>query len=69
LALFIVWHVPYITGEHIIDVATGPALPGMGLLYVVHEKQFTLLDSNGKKTRFLTKLKMETGISKRNVEK
>lgn len=56
---------PFITGERIIDVGTGPGLPGMVLAICYPEKQFTLLDSNGKKTRFLTQVKMEMGI--RNV--
>ncbi|PYF80396.1 MULTISPECIES: 16S rRNA (guanine(527)-N(7))-methyltransferase RsmG [Marinomonas] len=53
---------PFITGENIIDVGTGPGLPGMVLAICYPEKQFTLLDSNGKKTRFLTQVKMELGI-------
>lgn len=53
---------PFITGDHIIDVGTGPGLPGMVLAICYPEKHFTLLDSNGKKTRFLTQVKMELGI-------
>ncbi|MBJ7536387.1 16S rRNA (guanine(527)-N(7))-methyltransferase RsmG [Marinomonas transparens] len=53
---------PYITGDNIIDVGTGPGLPGMVLAICYPEKHFTLLDSNGKKTRFLTQVKMELGI-------
>jgi len=53
---------PYITGENIIDVGTGPGLPGMVLAICYPEKRFTLLDSNGKKTRFLTQVKMDLHI-------
>ena len=53
---------PFIKGDNIIDVGTGPGLPGMVLAICYPEKQFTLLDSNGKKTRFLTPVKMELGI-------
>jgi len=53
---------PYITGENIIDVGTGPGLPGMVLAICYPDKRFTLLDSNGKKTRFLTQVKMDLGI-------
>ncbi|MDB4836896.1 16S rRNA (guanine(527)-N(7))-methyltransferase RsmG [Marinomonas sp.] len=53
---------PYIKGEKIIDVGTGPGLPGMVLAICYPEKHFTLLDSNGKKMRFLTQVKMELGI-------
>tara|TARA_R110001583_G_scaffold21890_6_gene82699 strand:- start:488 stop:1114 length:627 start_codon:yes stop_codon:yes gene_type:complete len=59
---------PYITGEYIIDVGTGPGLPGMVLAICCPEKRFTLLDSNGKKTRFLTQVKMELGIHNVTVE-
>lgn len=54
---------PFITGEKIIDVGTGPGLPGMVLAICFPEKRFTLLDSNGKKTRFLTQVKMELGMN------
>lgn len=54
---------PFITGQKIIDVGTGPGLPGMVLAICHPEKQFTLLDSNGKKTRFLTQVKMDLGIN------
>lgn len=59
---------PYITGDKIIDVGTGPGLPGMVLAICYPEKRFTLLDSNGKKTRFLTQVKMELGIDNVTVE-
>ena len=54
--------IPYISGSHIIDVGTGPGLPGMVLAICFPEKKFTLLDSNGKKTRFLTQVKMELAM-------
>ena len=44
---------PFMTGENLIDVGTGPGLPGIPLAIMCPEKTFKLLDSNGKKTRFL----------------
>lgn len=49
--------VPWITATHLIDVGTGGGLPGIPLAIAFPDKQWTLLDSNGKKTRFLTEVK------------
>lgn len=54
---------PYIQPASLLDVGTGPGLPGMVLALVQPELPVTLLDSNGKKTRFLTQVKMELSLS------
>lgn len=54
--------VPYLQGQRIIDVGTGGGLPGIPLSIVFPEREFVLLDSNSKKTRFLVQAKAELGL-------
>ena len=46
--------VPFLTGQNIIDVGTGPGLPGMPLAIAFPDRTFPLLDSLGKRVRFMT---------------
>ena len=50
-------------GDDFIDVGTGQGLPGIPLAILNQDKNFTLLDSNGKKTRFLFQVKLELGLA------
>jgi len=50
-------------GDRILDVGTGPGLPGIPLAICFPEKKLTPLDNNRKKTRFLTQAKIELGLS------
>ena len=48
--------------DNLIDVGTGPGLPGIVLAIMNPQKRFTLLDSNGKKTRFLFQAKTSLAL-------
>lgn len=52
----------YLFGDSVLDVGTGPGLPGIPLAIVEPERSFHLLDSNGKKTRFVRQAAMELGL-------
>ena len=57
---------PFVTADHLLDVGAGGGLPGIPLAIALPERRFTLLDSNSKKTRFLTQCVLELGL--KNVD-
>ena len=61
--------VPYVVeaGDNWLDVGSGGGMPGIPLAILFPERQFTLLDSNGKKTRFLTQVKLELKLANLQV--
>jgi 16S rRNA (guanine527-N7)-methyltransferase len=57
---------PYLQGAHVLDIGTGPGLPGIPLAVARPDCSFTLLDANAKKTRFVTQAVGELGL--KNVD-
>ncbi|MDF7758086.1 16S rRNA (guanine(527)-N(7))-methyltransferase RsmG [Kosakonia cowanii] len=57
---------PHLQGTRFIDVGTGPGLPGIPLSIVCPESHFTLLDSLGKRVRFLRQVQHELKLT--NIE-
>ncbi|MCF6437418.1 16S rRNA (guanine(527)-N(7))-methyltransferase RsmG [Pseudoalteromonas sp. MMG022] len=53
---------PHLSGKHYIDVGTGPGLPGIVLAIALPDTQFVLLDSLGKRVRFLMQVKHALGL-------
>lgn len=52
----------YLSGENIVDVGSGAGLPGIPLAIYFSQKKFTLIDSIGKKTCFMTHAIRELGL-------
>lgn len=53
-------------GNNFIDVGTGPGLPGIPLSIINPDLNFTLLDSLGKRVRFMTQVKHELKLENIN---
>lgn len=58
----------HLEGSQFVDVGTGAGLPGVPLAILNPDKQFTLIDSNGKKTRFLFQVKLALGLDNITIE-
>ncbi|MDX1369511.1 16S rRNA (guanine(527)-N(7))-methyltransferase RsmG [Pseudomonas sp.] len=57
----------FAAGDNWLDVGSGGGMPGVPLAILFPERRFTLLDSNGKKTRFLTQVKLELKLANLEV--
>jgi 16S rRNA (guanine527-N7)-methyltransferase len=59
--------VRFVEGERQLDVGSGGGMPGIPLAILFPDRKITVLDSNGKKTRFLTQVKLELALSNLEV--
>lgn len=58
---------PHLTDDALIDVGSGPGLPGIPVAICKPEIAVTTMDSNGKKTRFQLQVKAELGLDNLTV--
>lgn len=54
---------PFLHGDHIADVGTGPGLPGLPLAIINPERQFVLIDSLGKRISFIRQVVHQLGLT------
>ncbi len=59
---------PYVKGTRIADVGSGAGLPGIPLAITSPEADFTLIESRGKKVRFLRHVQGALGLTNVSVE-
>lgn len=59
---------PFLSGDSRVDVGTGAGLPGIPLAIIEPGVHYVLLDSNGKKTRFLSEVKRALALSNIDIE-
>ncbi len=54
---------PSLRGTRVLDIGTGAGLPGVPLAVCLPDREFHLLDSNGKKMRFLFEVKSQLQLA------
>jgi 16S rRNA (guanine527-N7)-methyltransferase len=57
---------PFVQGNTVADVGTGAGFPGLPLAVLMPQRRFVLMDSNGKKQRFVAHAARTLGLA--NVE-
>ncbi len=65
-SIVLIPHLEKMKHDRMIDVGTGAGLPGFILAIAMPDTHFVLLDTNSKRTRFMTQMKIELGI--KNIE-
>jgi 16S rRNA (guanine527-N7)-methyltransferase len=60
---------PHLNARRLIDVGSGAGLPGIPLAIALPQCEFSLLDSNGKKTRFLFQAVNTLGLGNCSVHR
>lgn len=58
---------PFLRGQRLIDVGSGGGLPGVPMAILFPQQEFHLLDSNGKKARFLFQVKTALALDNMTV--
>ncbi len=57
---------PWLKADRVLDAGTGAGLPGVPLAIACPDRRFVLVDTNGKKVRFLRQVRRELGLD--NIE-
>jgi len=54
---------PFVQGSTVVDVGTGAGFPGLPLALIAPQRRFVLIDSNGKKQRFVAHATRTLGLA------